>query len=975
MQLALIFYFTLFLSLVKSQNNCLTSGLCTCPTPDSCICNAGYYQSVQNGGLPPNAVNRICTPCDAGTFSSKTGAYAGECNICINGTYSQSGASSCTSCPAGTYSYNLTGGATSCTSCNNGTFSLFENSTSCSTCSTCTPSFFYQEPCTTTKDTVCKACPAGSLSFGIESTTCQCIPSTPTSLTIPIIDSNGVVTSCCPINATYENGKCQCKQNFAQSTIGSLLTCTPCEPGWFSSAGASTCTKCPAGSSTSGPYGECVPCLLGATYSVEPGGATSCSICTFETILISQPTCNPAEYYVEKCTLTTNAYCNRHPTRTPSPTATSSMTSTQSSSSSPLATKSSTITTSVSASASTSASALPSYPTETPSASGSSSASHSPLASYPTNSATGSASALASFPTYSATRSATVSATSSETGTSSSSITQSVSSRPTVSSTISPTSSVSSRPSQTSTITSTVSGTSSQTISSSATISSSSSPSQTISSSPTSSVSGTSSQTISSSPTSSSSSSPSLTASISVSGSAAPTNTPSMSGTVTSSASASSLATSSGTTSSTSTHTGSNTPTPSPTATPSATPSVTATLPSSIVKFGFSISAPWGRGNKGTLSLFSGISSFKSLKALDTNLSAFFTPHQAFITSLSQMSAPDGSWLGLTLPTVPDLNRRLRSVVTPSSFSLARQLVSFRDIDIWNMTVHVLVRSMIPINGINPFELVINKVMDPNFSRNLSTALQPALIVVAEETGVSNSDLILSVPIDNSPTNPNVPKLATTAISSSSPSAPPPRTIAVYQDVSGQAKEEANRILAISLGILLPLLVLTIGFAIRYRRLHAHVSTLHSEVSDLHAEALSKINTLTTTMNPLRENIKSGSSSSSKKGSTGKVSGVSTGGNGETVSSTKKSKKSPSSSSSSGSKSQISSGQQQQSLSISPAEVSKRGIGQQQISPSSSKVSTTPSLLERSKQHKADLAIREVMSSSKSSRMQFLESD
>lgn len=335
---------------------------------------------------------------------------------------------------------------------------------------------------------------------------------------------------------------------------------------------------------------------------------------------------------------------------------------------------------------------------------------------------------------------------------------------------------------------------------------------------------------------------------------------------------------------------------------------------------------------------------------------------------MTQMSAPDGSWLGLTLPTVPDLNRRLRSVTTPPSHPVARQLVSFRDIDVWNMTVNVLVRSIVPINGENPFQIVISKVLDPNFSNNLSTALQPALIVVAEEAGVSDSDLILNVPIDASQSNPNRPRVATSPSVTANPSV---KTIAVYQDVSSQAKEETNKILAISLGILLPLLVLTIGFAIRYRRLHAHVSTLHSEVSDLHAEALSKINTLTTTMNPLKGSVTSGSSSSSSSSSKKKLSSTRalaaqtplTVNGGEATSSSKKSKKSPSN-------------VQQQAASSGVADSVKKGFSQQQFPSSlSSSLSSTPTLLERSKQHKADLAIREVMSSSKSARMQFLESD
>jgi len=284
------------------------------------------------------------------------------------------------------------------------------------------------------------------------------------------------------------------------------------------------------------------------------------------------------------------------------------------------------------------------------------------------------------------------------------------------------------------------------------------------------------------------------------------------------------------------------------------------------------------------------------------------------------------------------------------------------------MTVNVLVRSIVPINGESPFNLVISRVLDPNFSNNLSTALQPALIVVAEEAGVLESDLILNVPIDASQSNPNRPRVATSPSVSSNPTV---KTIAVYQDVSSQAKEETNKILAISLGILLPLLILTIGFAIRYRRLHAHVSTLHSEVSDLHAEALSKINTLTTTMNPLKGSMASGSSSSSsskkKLSSTRALAAQTplTANGGEATSSSKKSKKSPSN-------------VQQQAASSGVADSVKKGLSQQQfpsLSSSLSSTSSTPTLLERSKQHKADLAIREVMSSSKSARMQFLESD
>jgi hypothetical protein len=77
-----------------------------------CPCNKGYYQSLDTvvDGVEHDV---YCTPCDAGTFNSSTGATS--CSTCPAGTFSEAGASSCSICV--TDKASSATGATSCTGC------------------------------------------------------------------------------------------------------------------------------------------------------------------------------------------------------------------------------------------------------------------------------------------------------------------------------------------------------------------------------------------------------------------------------------------------------------------------------------------------------------------------------------------------------------------------------------------------------------------------------------------------------------------------------------------------------------------------------------------------------------------------------------------------------------------------------------------------------------------------------------------
>jgi len=86
-----------------------------------------------------------------------------------------------------------------------------------------------------------------------------------------------------------------------------------------------------------------------------------------------------------------------------------------------------------------------------------------------------------------------------------------------------------------------------------------------------------------------------------------------------------------------------------------------------------SLSAPYGVGVAGTLSLFSGLTSNEGLRALDQNLTAFFSPHSALVSSLRQAPVSGGG-PGIAFE-VPDFNRRRRAAAETEGLAAAAAAV------------------------------------------------------------------------------------------------------------------------------------------------------------------------------------------------------------------------------------------------------------------------------------------------------------
>ena len=135
--------------------------------------------------------------------------------------------------------------------------------TFCLTCSTCPAGTYETSACTTTADTVCESCLAGSASSGGASAVC-----TP-----------------CTGDGQYSETDSSIACQF--SPAGSIPNAdrtgiVPCRAGKFSNGGTSSCTACPIGkySDTPGSVG-CKACELGSvTGYIANTGTTSCLPCS-----------------------------------------------------------------------------------------------------------------------------------------------------------------------------------------------------------------------------------------------------------------------------------------------------------------------------------------------------------------------------------------------------------------------------------------------------------------------------------------------------------------------------------------------------------------------------------------------------------------------------------------------------------------------------------------------------------------------
>ncbi|ELP86873.1 protein serine/threonine kinase, putative [Entamoeba invadens IP1] len=185
---------------------------------------------------------------------------------CKLGYYSTGGTTICTACPKGTYSSNIA--SSSCAICEDGSYNSLIGQSSCSACSAGTYS-------NGTSKSSCTKCPAGyySKEGAYSCTLCS----------NGYFSSSSGQSSCSRCTAgTYSNGnsKTTCTKcpGGTYSKTGASI-CTNCTSGYYSNIGSSSCTLCPDGSyNPSKGSDQCLYCP-GGTYS-SGSAKTACTSCT-----------------------------------------------------------------------------------------------------------------------------------------------------------------------------------------------------------------------------------------------------------------------------------------------------------------------------------------------------------------------------------------------------------------------------------------------------------------------------------------------------------------------------------------------------------------------------------------------------------------------------------------------------------------------------------------------------------------------
>ena len=372
-------------------NTTLNTGLATAITT---ICAPGNYMSTpySAGNATALGSDGLCSACPVGTFKTATDA-ATSCSPCTNaalGTYYNSTGvtsvtcptASCTNVVSGSTYYNASGAnagtSATCqvatcatptpntqyvtricnttlntglataitTTCAPGNYMSTPysagNATTlgadgvCSLCSSC-PVGFYMTGCSGTSNGTCNACPPGSTTAVLGSTSIsQCVvragyygdSASATTLTqcntgfaCPGGGNIGVnvstVNTACPANVSFSlaAGLASCTTcSAAACTAGTSLsgcggasngTCAPCSPGYYSAGSATSCTLCTS-SCNAGSYldgcggasaGSCAACANN-TYSAA--NAMNCTICV--------SSCNPGTY-LDNCGGTSAGTC------------------------------------------------------------------------------------------------------------------------------------------------------------------------------------------------------------------------------------------------------------------------------------------------------------------------------------------------------------------------------------------------------------------------------------------------------------------------------------------------------------------------------------------------------------------------------------------------------------------------------------------------------------------------------------------
>ena len=255
------------------------------------FCAAGDYEEISStttsdticaacpAGTFSNTVS--CTLCEAGTYQDEAGkSFCDATTLCQPGRFVASPATTtsdtiCASCPAGTFS--STTNALECHACPAGTYQDDHESTSCKTTALCEAGKFIEQPATPSSDTVCADCPAGKFSEAENTVECAACPA-------GFFQPAPGQAECVSVS--------RCVPGEYQTTAHTPTTdrvCGTCSAGTFSSEdNALVCTAwqvCPAGQFEQSPGTVstdrvCADCPVGS-FSPTSGqlACTACKVC------------------------------------------------------------------------------------------------------------------------------------------------------------------------------------------------------------------------------------------------------------------------------------------------------------------------------------------------------------------------------------------------------------------------------------------------------------------------------------------------------------------------------------------------------------------------------------------------------------------------------------------------------------------------------------------------------------------------
>jgi len=241
-------------------------GATSCETCTTCL--AGHYITANctSGSNSTNGTDTQCGECDAGYYAGGTNEVS--CTACNESvTWSLAGASecdACTECQPGHYvSRNCTTPMDAeCSECLSGTYAAgvdelecltcptemwsLAGASECNNCTTCQPGFYASVDCDGTRDRRCTECSAGTHASTTDET--ECLTCEDESWSFAGAANCTTCVTCLPgfyvlidCDAAQPRVCKECAYNTYTET-NNELSCTSCEDGYFSLAGATECT-------------------------------------------------------------------------------------------------------------------------------------------------------------------------------------------------------------------------------------------------------------------------------------------------------------------------------------------------------------------------------------------------------------------------------------------------------------------------------------------------------------------------------------------------------------------------------------------------------------------------------------------------------------------------------------------------------------------------------------------------------------